>query len=242
MAVAPVYFFPCMEQGGLLYQPLHFHEFGHGVYVLNRTEMDDLVKEIQQAVAGALTPLSERGSVLKARRELVVKRWFDWAQEIFCDAVGLTIGGPAYLHAFSSYCNTLSEDDFHLPVDTLGRSRHPLPLLRIRLLVRRARELGWLEAADAVEAEWDTMVRVMKITEAYHGFFEDAMADDIHRLTSDMLTVADARHCLANEINLGRLPSPGDTPVAVLNTAWHQYRTTPDSYHDWERQAILAYL
>src|SRR5579859_6983951 len=60
MAVAPVYFFPSLEQRGLLYQPLHFHEFGHGLYVLHKKEMDALVKEIQQVIGDALTPLSQQ--------------------------------------------------------------------------------------------------------------------------------------------------------------------------------------
>jgi hypothetical protein len=246
LRVAPVYFFPCLEQGGLLYQPLHFHEFGHVVYVLHRPEMDDLVKEIQKVVGDALTPLSQHNdrhaAALDARRELVVNRWFDWAQEVFCDAVGLTIGGPAYLYAFSEYCNTLSRGDFYLPGEDLGKSPHPVPLLRIRLLVRRARELGWREAADAVEAEWDTVAQVIKVTEDYHGFFEDVMGDDIHRIIGDMLTVADLRLCPPEDLDLKRLPVPGDTPVAVLNAAWIQYRAKPDIYHNWERESILAYL
>src|SRR5579862_370290 len=42
--VAPMYFFSCLEQRGLLFQPLLFHEFGHLLYLCHRDEMDDLVR------------------------------------------------------------------------------------------------------------------------------------------------------------------------------------------------------
>lgn len=246
MAVAPVYFFPSLEQSGLLYQPLHFHEFGHGLYVLHKQEMDALVKEIQQAVGDALAPLSQRNDrhakVQAARSEVVLRRWFDWAQEFFCDAVGLMIGGAAYLYAFSSYCSRLDQGDFYLPESDLERSRHPLIWLRIRFLVQRAKELGLVDAANRVEAEWDVIAHVLKITEDHHGYYEASMADDIHRILGDMLIEASPRQFLAEEISADREALASDTPVHLLNRAWQIQHANPNVYPDWEAQAIRAYL
>ena len=61
IALAPIYRFPGLEQVGLLYQPLHFHEFGHVLYRLHKPEMDALIKEIQEVVERELGPMSDRG-------------------------------------------------------------------------------------------------------------------------------------------------------------------------------------
>ena len=250
MRVMPVYFFPGLEQGGLLFQPLHFHEFGHGLYVLHKPEMDELVKELQERISDILTPLSQRndrhaGESAK-RQQAVVNRWFDWAQEVFCDAVGLALGGPAYLYAFSVYCNNLSKSDLYLTSDDLERSKHPVTWLRIRLLVRRAREMGLPEAALRVKQEWDTLAGVMQITEDYHGYFEEEMEEEVHRVIGDMLAEAGPRPFVPEEVTLGGetqpQTQPGDSPVTLLNRAWQTHNATPDQYAVWERDAIKTYL
>src|SRR5258708_3819183 len=48
--IISIYFFPSLEQCGLLYQPLNFHELGHVLYLLHKPEMDDLVRDLQQKV------------------------------------------------------------------------------------------------------------------------------------------------------------------------------------------------
>ena len=187
-----MYFFPCLEQGGLLYQPLHYHEFGHTLYVLYKQEMDDLIKEIQQVVSDTLLPLSQRNdphlASRAARRDIIVNRWFDWSQELFCDAVGLQ------------------------------------------------------EAADVVEAEWSTVASVILVSEDYHGYFEESMADDIHRLVGDMVLTSGCRGFLREEVSPERDPLPDDTPVVLLNRAWQISRSRPDDYPEWERRTIAKYL
>jgi hypothetical protein len=101
---APIYIFPSVEQRGLLYQSLLFHEFGHLLYNLHKPEMDNLVAELRRGIAAALVPLSRRNDRHSekqvAARQLVVDTWYSWAQELFCDSVGFTIGGPCFLQAF----------------------------------------------------------------------------------------------------------------------------------------------
>jgi hypothetical protein len=250
MRVVPVYFFPSLEQGGLLFQPLHYHESGHGLYVLHKPEMDDLIKELQETIAEILTPLSQRndrhaGEIAK-KRQSVVNRWFEWAQEVFCDAVGLTLGGPAYLYAFSAYCNSLSKSDLYMASEDLERSKHPVTWLRIRLLVKRAEEMGLEESAVSVEQEWKTLASVMQITEEYHGYFEDSMEGDIHRIIGDMLAVASPRSFLPEEVGEESTPEQevdaDVTPSRLLNRAWQVHLQEPHIYADWEQQAIEAYM
>lgn len=246
MRVLPIYFFPGLEQSGLLFQPLHYHEFGHGLYVLHKPEMDDLIKELQESISEALTPLSQRNDrhadELAKKQQAIVNRWFDWAQEIFCDAVGLTIGGPAYLYAFSVYCNNLSKSDLHLASEDLERSKHPVTWLRIRLLVHRAKEMGLSEAAQRVEQEWDTLAGVMQITEDYHGYYEDTMAEAVYRVINDMLAEASPRRFLPEEIAPEGETKPSDSPVTLLNRAWRVHNSDPEQYAAWEKEAVDAYI
>lgn len=246
MRVLPIYFFPGLEQGGLLFQPLHYHEFGHGLYILHKSELDELIKELQESISEALTPLSQRNdrhaSELDKKRQAVVNRWFDWTQEIFCDAVGLTLGGPAYLYAFSVYCNNLSKGDLYLSLEDLERSKHPVTRLRIHLLVHRAKEMGLSEAATRVEQEWDALAGVMQIAEDYHGYYDDSLAKEVHRVIGDMLTEANPRSFLPEEITPESKPQSSDSPVTLLNHAWQVHNADPDRYSEWEKDAVKAYL
>ena len=252
MRVLPVYLFPSLEQDGLLYQPLHFHEFGHGLYVLHKPEMDDLIKELQENISEVLTPRSQRNDrhaeEAAKRQQAVVGRWYDWAQEIFCDAVGLVIGGPAYLYAFSGYCNNLSRSDLYLAPEELERSKHPVTWLRIRLLVRRAEEMGLLEAASQIKQEWAALAGVMQVSEDYHGYYEDVMEEEVHRVISDMLAEANPRQFLPEEVDLNSADevAPGaqstGNPVRLLTHAWQAHNLRPDLYAEWERKAIKAYI
>jgi len=56
----PFYFFPCLEQRGLRFQPLFFHEFGHLLYKCHESELDSLVGDFQQFVESELLPVSQR--------------------------------------------------------------------------------------------------------------------------------------------------------------------------------------
>ena len=111
-----IYFAPCSAHSQLLYLPLLFHEFGHVLYAIHKAEMDSLVKELQKKIAASLQPTVIRNDryLQDATRRLdeIVVTWFDWTQELFCDAVGLLIGGPAFLHAFSMCWRKLGRRNF----------------------------------------------------------------------------------------------------------------------------------
>ena len=40
-----------------------------------------------------------------------------WVQEFYCDAVGITIGGPSFLKSFSHFFRTRSNDQYYVPRD-----------------------------------------------------------------------------------------------------------------------------
>ena len=99
--VPPIYLLPVSRQHTLLYLALLFHEFGHLLYACHKPEMDELVREFQTLVSDYFAPQVVRdraaGYFDDSFRGRIVTAWYAWAQEFYCDAVGLTIGGPCFL-------------------------------------------------------------------------------------------------------------------------------------------------
>ncbi len=246
--INPIYFFPAAEQRGILYIPLYFHEFGHLLYVCHKPEMDDLVRDLQRQIEDILIPMSQRGdrhSSFQAKsRHLIVMTWYKWAQELFCDAVGLTIGGPAFLSAFSSYLGTLDRGDFYRPINELGGSGHPVTLLRIRMLVNQCQRMGLSEEGGAILAQWEDVKNVMGIVEDYHGYYVGQLQERLEETIKDMLTEADPIVFQLNTPNFNELiVSKVDSPVVLVNKAWKAIKTFPQNqYIDWEREAIKSWI
>ncbi len=244
--IVPIYFFPSIEQRGLLYQPLYFHEFGHLLYVCHKQEMDDLVRELQREVEDALMPPSQRNDrhadVQARRRQIIVDTWYRWAQELFCDAVGLAIGGPCSLLAFSRYLGTMQRGDFYRQPSDLEQSEHPVTWLRIRLLAERARDAGCGNLAQEVGGEWDLIAHTMGVTEDYHGFYDPAFYAPLTRTIDDMLTEAEPRRCSLSESRGEGWNEETSAVVPLLNQAWTVYRSSANTYGGWEAEALRRIL
>jgi len=239
-----VYFMPSSRQQGLLYLPLFFHEFGHLLYACHRQEMDELVRDLQERIADLLRPVSQHNDIYAhqaaVRRDGIVETWYEWAQELFCDAVGLTIGGPCFANAFSMYLRMGGRGKFHQPMEQLALSAHPVAWLRIRLIAERARQMNLAEART-LESDWDQIAETMQITEDYCGFYDERFLPPIHQTMDDMLTEAcPYRYAAGDTSTSGR--NVEDSPVKLLNEAWSIFLGDPDTYDDWERQAVSDFL
>lgn len=237
-----VYFLPPSFQHRLLYLPLLFHEFGHLMYACHESEMDDLVSELQKKIAGLLEPGVQRDDLYAQeeaeKHNTIVERWYEWTQEIFCDAVGLVIGGPAYLHAFSMFFRMLGRDEYYLPLDKIAKQTHPLGWLRIRLLADRARHLGHNADAESVEKSWDLIAAGMNVNEEHHGFYDDVFQVEIRQTIDDMLTEADPRQITQEEFPTPDVTTVAISPVQLLNQAWQVFFNDSKGYPSWERNAI----
>jgi hypothetical protein len=241
--VPPVYSFPCVEQLGLLYQPLLFHEFGHVLYATHRQEMDELVGELQREVEDLLRPASQRNDLyaeaMATERQVIADTWYMWAQEIFCDAVGITIGGPCFVQAFAAYVQNLDRADYYRGRDMLQGSSHPVTWLRVQFLLQRARMRGLEGLARRVEDEWRRIVRALGVKEDYHGFYDEALERALTRTLDDMLIEGGPRECLPAEAEGGGW-SADDSLVRLFNWAWQVYTSDPEHYEFWERDQIKA--
>lgn len=241
-----VYFMPSSRQRGILYLPLLFHEFGHLLYACHKPEMDDRVHELQEEIADLLVPLSQRDDHAARegakRRQVVVERWYEWTQELFCDAVGFTIGGPCFIHAFSMYFRMGGRSAFHLPREDLELSSHPVTWLRIRLLVDRVREAGWLTESDRLEAEWDSIAEMMGVTEDYYGFYVARFLSPVRQALDDMLVEASPYHYTDADVSCWGWDPDTSSPVHLVNRAWSKFLDDLDSYDEWEEQVIATFL
>lgn len=238
----PLYFFPSVEQRGLLYQPLWFHEFGHLLYARHKPELDDLVGELQRRGHDTLLPASQRNNrhaVRQARqRQTIVNAWYQWTQEFFCDAVGFTIGGPCFLRVFSTYLSQMTEADFYRSPEDLRASSHPVTWLRIQFLNRRAEEAGFGDLARSVDEEWRAVADVLGVREEYDGYYVDALQETVERILADMLTEAGPRPFTeAEAVGDGWSPTE-DSPVRLLNWAWQIQTTGPEAYGTWEAEQV----
>ena len=243
----PVYFFPTAEQTGLLYQPLYFHEFGHLLYACHRDELDELVFDLRKDIVRILTPASYRGdrysALQNSQRQIVERTWYHWAQEFFCDAVGLAIGGPSYLWAFSLYLSRLDQSDFHLPWETLARSTHPPTWLRIKFLHIQASAKGLSEQSEPIVKEWDDMATLMGVVEDYHGFYDSAFDDAVLTMLDDSLIEVDPRQYHASEVaDELTFPEQGASPVALAHRAWCASLAQEVDYAAWENEATKRWL
>lgn len=242
-----VYFVPCSLQRGLLYLPLLFHELGHLLYLLHRPEMDDLVRDLQVRLGILLAPSSQRNdswaSADADRRSAIVDRWYRWAQELFCDAVGYVLGGPAFAKAFSMYLRMRGRRQYRLRREELMQTEHPLTWLRVRLLADRVRRMGHDGVADSLEDSWAIIAAGMGIEEEEnHGFYSTEFLEPIRDTITLMLIEANPRRFRRQEIeDLEAEPSPY-TPVHLLNKAWKQFQENPLDYPSWEEGAVSDFL
>lgn len=240
-----VYFMPASAQHSLLYQPLFFHEFGHLLYACHRPEMDSLVMELQREIGELLEPLSHHNDILAQaeaqQRELVVRAWYDWIQELLCDAVGLTIGGPAFVLSFNHYLRMSPRTEYHCPANMLGLRRHPVAWLRVRLLALQAKRIGCEPLAKEIEQQWGTIAETLGVVEDYYGFYEDSFLPVIMGVLENMLTELGPYHFSLRDLGTEEWASDS-TPVHLLNQGWREYQNNPQQYQSWESRSIAAFL
>ncbi len=241
-----IYFMPCAAQQGLLYLPLFFHEFGHLLYACHRLEMNDLVRELQAEIGDLLLPAVQRNDEYtqeqEANRNVIVETWYEWAQEIFCDAVGFVIGGPSFAYAFSMYMQMLGRSQYHVPKEELIRRPHPVTWIRIQLITERTRREGYNAVASVLEATWSAIAEAMRIIEDYDGFYDPTFFPVIQQKIDDMLTEAAPREFKESEVSITETESPLTSPIALLNLAWQRFWEDSEGYRVWEENAIATFL
>lgn len=240
-----IYYIPIIEQSRLLYLPMCFHEFGHVLYECHKVEMDSLVRDLQRKIREILEPISQLEDSIdqreRRRRNNVAERWFEWTQELFCDAVGFHIGGLAFIKAFSEYFRMLSREVYYLSFDELNSRSHPVTWLRVRILANRLRVCGYKSEAAAFEDEWAEVADTLEINEDYSDFYFPEMLADIQQTVDDMLVEASP---VFFENEIARSSSQEDHPsvIKILNDAWYVFANDIENFPFWQSEVIKMYI
>ncbi len=243
---ATIYCTPCTSQQGLRNLPIFFHEFGHLLYTLHQPEMDPLVNELQEKIKHLIRPPVQRNDEYARKQEsdqdIVVATWYEWAQECFCDAVGLVMCGPAFAHAFSMYFRILGRSQYQISKEELKNSTHPVTWIRIQLLADRARKMDYNQVADDLEEVWNDVATTLVVTKDFEGFYEQSFLPVIQDKLDDMLTETSPRKFKESEVSNQAAESIFTSPVSLLNMAWQKFFDDPDDYRKWEENAIITFL
>ncbi|MFB0552319.1 MAG: hypothetical protein ACETWQ_03295 [Phycisphaerae bacterium] len=172
-------------------------------------------------------------------RTTVVWKWYEWTQELYSDAVGLTIGGPCFLKAFSHYFCTRSVDQFYVPRQEQLLRRHPVTWIREKMLVDRAKKLGFNDLANHVDSMWQETANTLGISEDYEGTWAEEFFVPLGKTIDDMLEESEPLQFNGRDID----PKDGcQNPIQLLNSAWDKFEEDPFSYRFWEKNAIENYL
>ena len=241
-----IYFLPISSQHSLLYLALFFHEFGHLLYVEHKDEMDDLVKEFQEKLENHLEPAFQQNDQQSQRERekvrIIIETWYEWAQELYCDAVGLQIGGSSYLKAFSYHLRMNGRGAFVQEETKLERSSHPVLWLRIMFLANRARSLNLIDEADELERQWNLIAQTLGVTADYYGYYSEQYYPEVMQMIDDMLTETAPISFQNHDQNIEALDVEQCNFVQLINYAWHRYEADISGYPDWESTVISNIL
>ena len=197
--------------------------------------------EFQETVANVFAPPTRRqGSVAvqqDAYQAQLVMAYYPWCQELFCDAVGIQIGGPCFLLAFASYFRLHGTQAFYVPRDKLLFKEHPVGWLRMRALLGRARRLGLEAVATAVETEWNGTAQLLKVREDYEGTWSDELIEPLDRMLDDMLVEAGPRRVTPAEAGATVLTASSNL-LTLLNASWVRFEADPRGYAREEPNAV----
>lgn len=238
-----VYYLPNSSQHILLHLPLFFHEIGHKFFDYHRLEMLDLVKEFQLRLLSFFKlPFQKNDKRYEAQAKktkiIVVDTWINWIEELYCDAVGVRIGGASYIHAFSFYLRMSGRAAFFKTEKDLGGSSHPVPWLRVKFLARWAEQYGLTEEAKALNEEWKGLAKMQGIKEQYFGFYIADFYDDVKKCLDDMLIVSEPISFQSYDDNIESFDPTKNNFIELTNLAWRKFYGDLKGYEEWEQRMI----
>jgi hypothetical protein len=232
------YHLPITSQVSLLHFPLLFHEFGHLLFIKHKEEMIDIIKDFQTKLNNIIDlPIQKfenKNQPEVRKRSDIIETWYEWMEELFCDAVGLTIGGSSYLNAFSHFIRFSGSSTYFVPEKDLAKRSHPVSWLRVRLLVERASKIAELKN-ESIELlnDWQKIANTLKIKEEYFGYYNKDFHLEIVSALDDMLIETDPIQ-FQNYMDKNN----SSNLIELLNESWDRFKTEPDMYNFWEKEII----
>jgi hypothetical protein len=238
-----LYFLPSASQYSLLHLPLFFHEIGHYFYKLKKATLQIHLEQLQiRLQSHFILPFQHND---RKYREQVKKVaiiigyiWPNWIQELFCDAVGVRIGGLPFIYAASHYLRMGGTTMFHLQSKDIRNSSHPIPWLRMKFICRYGSDLGFPNESNTVLEEWNTMAAGLKLKENYHGCYSDQYYADVKTCIDQMIAEVNPILFTDHNASIVEFDYSKDNFLSLLNLAWREYHQNPMGYSTWESGVI----
>lgn len=236
-------FIPPAEGSFLLHLPDLYHELAHPLLTpRNNPVLDRLLACYLQCTARVHDYFAEKRETEDIRRgpqafKDSMDRWEIlwtkyWLVEFFCDLFAVATLGPAFAWAHLHLFMKTGSDAFSVP-SGVRIVTHPADDARMRAVLASLRKTGFDEAADAITARWNEALRLSD--NAKGSDYAHCYPDEL----IDCAVVKALEGVEAMECRIAR-PDTKDPVYALLNEAWDRFWAYPDSYHQWESDAVKA--
>ena len=231
---------PLVEGQFLLHLPDLYHELAHPLLI---EEDDPIVEPFQEAhfsaIKLALQYLSQEKVKEDRRRgpelpKFTLSRWEVswvkyWMEEFFCDLFAVYVLGPAYAWSHLHLCAKRGENPFEVQLHSV--SSHPADDARMRAILFGLKALGFTSEIEAIRSKWSELLNHYDTSPEpeYHRCYPD---DLLKEIAATALRGARAIRC--REASSKTM----DQVHHLLNQAWSEFWNKPESYSDWEKDAI----
>ena len=230
---------------------LILHEVESSKQILQRQEVcEELVplkewltkylQELEDELFKSANQKNDKRSAIQAKKTkiIVVDTWTNWIEELFCDAVGIRIGGASYIHAFSYYLRMSGRAAFFRTEKDLGKSSHPVSWLRVKFLIKWAEQYGLEKEALSLSEEWEALAKIQGIKEQYFGFYKDVFYDDVKQCLDDMLVVSEPIFFKDYDNRPEEFDKSKTNFIELTNLAWRKFYNDLKGYEVWEKNII----
>jgi len=234
---------PPAEGAFLLHLPDLCHELGHPLLTeFNDAKLDPLQKIFMRLWAASQTYVHNELERESRRRtgpqsmrfylEGWRKSWRSWLTEMICDVFATHTLGPAFGWGHLHLSAKRGGDPFQVPLG--GHTTHPADNARFHCILHVLNRNGWGAHALSLQEKWRGLLSLggYNPSPEYARCFPDELLDVIAALAADAV----------QSTNCSMATPEALQPVAAtLNEAWAQFWRDPDTYADWQQNAVISF-
>jgi hypothetical protein len=233
---------PLLESEFVLHIPDLYHELGHPLI-----ERDNPKVEQFQHNLGYFNLEVKKHFDEEIKRREINKRdtadfdpiyifkdsWVEkWSVEFFCDLFATYTLGPAYLWSNLHMCTKLSWDVFKTP--TFQITTHPASDARMRCCIFALEEIGFAAEAAQIKAKWNEFIEI--VGQKSHTDYNIAFPEKLLKKAAEFAYIG------VQQIDCQiATKQTADKVSRLLNDAWQQFWVDPQTFYEWERQALTTF-
>lgn len=234
-----IIFIPLTEGNFLLHIPDLFHELGHSLLAF----ADDkrlvpfqksflvAVTKAKKFVADELQKEERNRGPTSFKKYLSswYRSWHHWVEELFCDLFSVATLGPAFAWSHLHLCISIGADPYSTPL--FSASTHPPDATRMEVMLKILELLGYSNENNMIEMKWHGFLSLRNATPSpeYRRCFPDSLLNEIAACAH--------KGVKGLKCNIAE-PSMKGPCRCLLNEAWVKFWETPESYADWEKDAV----